>query len=715
MAEQKSAVRFFDEKDAELMAAAVKTSFDEYVNQREDIDEEYEWCDWAYKGGTYRGTYDVERAKWVPRFNEGKANVGSLLFHRMVNTLGGMLGSILMSGRDLWRYADKPVRGNPMSEETGVMTADDLNALVRWCQKNDDYEQKIPEFCTAIFKQSNIFVQIGMRREKSYVIAAEDTPIDTGQIDENGAPIYTYERKLVRKEGIIEYPTISFPYPRNVYADKYIRDMQSQERVVVLSTTTKNSLMIEGEALDQEAVSKIDSEKMTWDGTYGSAGKDSDAENEQRDTMEQSRGLLLRWDVFARASIKNGKWFESVKEGDDANVEIRLVWGVYIGNTLEEAICVKTCVDFSPNEMIPIKAVRACSDNSDMLYHSNMGEIARPQYTADCALLDAAIDNVGVINDPPLSILMGMHSVKDFTFKAGQRWQVKQHDAIKQHDVRDATQQTVSLREQVRDDIKLAFATDDARLGQYAGARTSATEIMRVTGATDQTIALRNSYIIGQLLPWLGKAYITYCRDFMSPESIQRICDEQIPNRIVGTIIGEYDVVVDIVGQYEDDQQREAGLDRMMQIVGSNPAFLQSTTHRVEIGELIKLYMEYKHMPTARLILPPNTKDSEANARQRINTMLMTGVYQPPQEGENTEVHLRIARAERMRWRGFENDSDPRAPNIPLIDQYIQDLTSMTQQAAQAPSAGLPAEQTPGQEEGNQMAADLGAQMGGVA
>jgi hypothetical protein len=156
-----------------------------------------------------------------------------------------------------------------------------------------------------------------------------------------------------------------------------------------------------------------------------------------------------------------------------------------------------------------------------------------------------------------------------------------------------------------------------------------------------------------------------------------------------------------------------AKLNQLMQIVASNPALMQSQTHQIDMGELMKAWMEKSKLPAGKIIKAPMNADSEANARQRVNNMLLTGQYTPPVEGENVEVHLRIARAERLRWKGLEGVQDPRVPNLPLLDQYIEQLKSMGETAQQA---GAPvAEQTPGQEEGNQMAAQLGAMMGGVA
>ncbi len=700
-------IKFFDETSLDKFAARAKGSYDEYVAQREDIDEEYEISDWMYKGGTYRGKFDKERRRWVPRMVEGKANVGSLLFHRQVNTLAGMLGAILLSGRDLWKYRDKPVTGNPEAEETGKMTADHLNALTKWCMKQDQWiETKLPEFCTSVFKMSNVFAMITMKSEEHTILVSETQTEETGEIDEYGQPVLDYKRTVKEKKGVIEYPSVCFPYPRNIYADKYISSMRDQECVIVLSTTTKSSLVREGDTLDQEAVAKIDPEKLMWDQSNGAAGKNSDEENAHRDGVKQSEGLMLRWDVLMQSPVKDGQWYEPDKPEDGEAVEHKLIWGVAIGNDLEESVWVKTTDRVSPDGEMPIKEIRALPDDSDMLYHTNLGKLVSPAYAADAALLNAALDNMAVINDPPLEVNEKLcRRVKDFTFKSGQRWDVNGPNAIKPHEVRDSTLQTTALREQVREDVKLALATDQPRLGEYAGARTTKYEVQRVAGSTDQTLALKNSYIVGQLLPWLAKKYVGYCRTYMKAESIQRILGEMMPDQIVSKMdVGEYDVVVDIVTQHEDDQYRSEALGRVMNIL-SNPIFLQSETHSTDLGELMRFYMEHEKFP-ARVIGPPNTADSEANARTRIQDMLRTGIYYPPQEGENLVVHLRVARAERLRWRGLERGADNRAQNVQLIDQYVTEVRQIMQ--AQQQQAQQAAMQMQG---GGQMPPEMGGML----
>ena len=104
--------------------------FDHFETQRdEDIDELYALGDWMYKGGTAVERYDTAKGQFIARMREGKANLGSVLYHRQVNARASLLAQVLLSGKELWKYTDKQRKGNEMASETGLATAEMLNRV----------------------------------------------------------------------------------------------------------------------------------------------------------------------------------------------------------------------------------------------------------------------------------------------------------------------------------------------------------------------------------------------------------------------------------------------------------------------------------------------------------------------------------------------------------------------------------------------------------
>jgi hypothetical protein len=467
---------------------------------------------------------------------------------------------------------------------------------------------------------------------------------------------------------------------------------------------------------DEDALALIKPSRHSWNGMYGVASTESEEDNLGREHGDRSN-LYLRWDCYARVPVskKTGEIVDVDKIEDD--IEYKLVWAVFVGNSLEkdDCVCLRVTDEFDPDCEIPIKEIRANPDSSDMLYHTFLSEVIESPYAADCALMNTALDNMALVNDPPTEVL---HNAilpgNDYSFKPGAVWLVRVPNAVRNVDIRDTTMQTVAMRQLVEEECKRALATDPAKVGEYAGARATATEIMRVTSATDVTIAVRLSYIIGQFLPWVARKYISYCRDFMPEEVMRRMVNEVLPSQPVGKYIGDYEVHVDIVTQYEDEMMQRMVLTTAMQVLLSNPLALRSDTHTIDVGALVKKFLEVHKLPVGEIVVPPNPMDSENNARHRIHEMLLTGQYIPPSPSENLDSHLRVAMAEKLRWAGLENSGDPRASNLPLIDRYITDLQNLMKMKSgpAAPSVGaegpVGVPETPGAAVGEQVAAQLG-------
>jgi hypothetical protein len=284
--------------------------------------------------------------------------------------------------------------------------------------------------------------------------------------------------------------------------------------------------------------------------------------------------------------------------------------------------------------------------------------------------------------------------------------------AITQFELRDVTQNTSILRDQVRREAMQALATDSPMMGEFAGARTSATEFMGVNQNTKQPHLVQINYILQQFLPWWGRKIMSYWMYHGKPEQVLQITDME-KQYIVQSDFADvsFDVEVNIVQEYVDDIMKQQQIGNIMQMIGSSPFLQQSEHHTVDAGVLLKKFFNTMRWNANEIITVPEGVDAEAIAQYNVNTMLLTGQYIRPNPASNLPVHLRVARGEEVRWRGLEGSGDPRAANLPLIQQYIQELTTMNSQRASggAPVPGGAQNQTPGEVVGNEAAAALGA------
>ena len=686
--------------------------FQVFQSQREDVDKENKIADYMYACAQNRLIAQAESGNTMALEKDPRSNVGSVIFHRQVNQLAAQLVSILNSSPDLFRYGTYRRENADISGMDSKDRAKSATLLARWTRKEDQLDEKLPEFANHIFKYSNVFVQIGWIKEKGkrkfkepeYRVEANP---QTGQEER----VIVGEREVEREVVVKNYPVIRFPHIDMIYADANIPTIKDQNCVIILSLRNRAEIksdVLEG-FLSEDAYAELD-DKYEWDGEIGAKVKKEELDNRGRELEAQASKLFLQWDVYMRSPVTDdeGSW-------DEDEGEYKWYWGTFIGNKLDDALPMRLERNPDPDDEPPLKEIHALSDKSDMLYHTSLSGVIRSYYSVDCTLLNLTLDNLALINDPPTLWVDGEHRVKDFRFVRGQRWSVNSLNAMKQAEIRDATTNTRALREGIRDEIKQALNTDPAFMGEYAGARTSATEFMGVNENSRMPQMVQHMYIISQFLPWIARKYMSYWEAYGEPEQVVQITDQNKLYKIhPKEVSGEFDVEVDIVNRYIDDQVKEQRFYQILNTVSNNPIFQQSSTHKIHAGNLLKQLFERAKFDPTEFVIPVTSKDSEANARGRIESMLYTGQYTPPTEGEDADVHLMVARGERLRWKGIEDSPDPRAQNLPLLDQYIAELQFMMESQGR-PAGGSPEQINPPQSGGQVMQEQLGAALGGLS
>jgi len=683
--------------------------FNRFVTDRYEIDQKNRIADYMYACAQNRAIMSSEKSKGMDKETDTRASVGSVLFFRQVNQMSAQLVSVMKSRPDLWKYNTMSTDGVAGSMDDGLDRANQAMALSRWTRKQDQFDRRLPEFAVSLYKYSN--VPMFIQQKRTYATEQVTTPIieEVGQ-DQDGLPITKITGEKTTRVNTVKdnYPTVVFPHLDMVYADRWIPDFEGQNCIVLL--TLRNRSNIYGDVADGW-FDKKEYEKLTkddeWNGTYGTNSKKEEALNRGEMYNPSGTGQFLQWDIFMRAPIKGSNW-------DEKNPP-QIVIMTIIGNTILDGKIMRVIENYDPDGEMPAKMIHCNPDSYDCLYHTTNAEIIRSHYSVDCTLLNLAIDNMGTVNDPPMTIIDGEHRIRDFTFKKGQRWHVNRHDAVKQFEIRDNTIQTFNLRNQIQTEAKQALATDPSMMGEYAGARTSASEFIGVAQNTKQPHMFQIGYILDQMLPWMADKYLTYWQAFGLPDQVIQIADSEKKYRVnPKAISGEYDVTVDIIDEYEEDLVKAQKLSQIIQIFGSVPYFQQSPTHTTDAGELMKQLLDFNKLDSSKIILPPQGVDAEAMAHHENDAMLNTGTYIRPQQGQNHSVHLRVHEAEKIRWQGLEDSGDQRAINTQLIQQHIDETKQMAgAQAGSAPPASPSGNQTSGEVVGNDQAGALGAMMGG--
>lgn len=698
-----------EEKVVEAFKSEADSNYNRFKTDREDIDDINEVADYMYACAQNRSIMSSEKSKGMDREADTRANVGSTIFFRQVNQLASQLVNVARARQDLFRYVVVGNKSNGLSEEDAKQVADQANALARWTLKQDSFQEKLPEFAVHAFKYSNVFALIHQHRtygrrvvkQPKMATSVRDGEVVSTQVDE-------VER--IVEEPKENYPSITFPHVDMIFADRYIKDIESQNCIVLPSKRTRAEIyedVMKG-YFDEDQYAKL-TDDMQWDGSTTAEQTEKEFANRERDHSPSKSGLFLQWDVLMRCPISdNGEW-------DDEDNPPVIYWGTVIGNTINDGIMMRLERNPDPDDEFPLKAIRVNPDSSSELYHTTNAEVVRSGYSAECTLMNMALDNMGDANDPPLLIVDGAHRIRNFKYRKGARWHVDNLNAVKQMDIRDNTIQTTNLMDVVEKRIRQALITDPALMGEYAGSRTSASEFLGVNSNTKMPHLVQIGYILQQLLPWMARKYVSYWYKYGLPKQYAQITDADKPYEIYIKDVAAkmqfgFDVVVDIVDEYEDDLVKAQQTASIMQTIGGSPFFQQSQSHSVNAGELLKEWLAQLKWPAQRIINEPMGIDAESAASGENNTMLNAGVYDRPQQGENHPVHLRVHKAERLRWKGIENSTDPRAVNLQLLDQHIAEHEMLMQGGGgSAPPPAPSGNQTPGEVVGNQAAGAMGA------
>lgn len=673
-------------------------NYNRYVTQREDIDESNEKADYMYKAAQNRTIAASQQSTHIKMDKDPRANVGSPLFYRIVNTMASILHGIFTSREDLFRFAPIGSDSASLSKEESQRAVDQLMSLARYTRKVDEIDRKIPEFCVSVFKLSNIFVMVQQKRVTRTVTVT--SPVTEVLTDEEGNTITeTVDQVEKEEEELVEnHPSIVFPHPSSVYADRYIPNMKDQYCVIIETLKTLHELQSENAAgyfdKDQWEKFREASDSYKWDGTTGWEQKEQEQTNENKELNASGTLQFLQRDIFMYSPEDNGEWNE---EADH-----KLLWATVIGNALSDSIPLRIKGTPDPDGEIPIEIIRVNPDNSDELYHTPISDIVLSNYAADCTILNLTIDNLSKLVDPPMTVLDGQHRIRDFTFKNGARWSVDRHDVVKQFDIKDATANTVNIRQQIQNEIKQALNADPSFLGEFAGARTSASEFLSVNQVSKNPVMMQMRYIITQLISFIGRKYISYWQAYGPPRDVMLITDDE---KQFDPFKFRYDIITELVDEFIADSVRSNVISNVIQIIGGSEAMQRSEYHSVDIGELLKEYLRSNKFSADKIIMPSTNGDSVAIAR-RENDLLVSGEYIAPEDGQNDAVHLREHRAFRMQLNSLD-ESDPRFQYIPFLERHIAETEGRSGGGQGSVPSG-DRSNTPGRVAGNQAAAALG-------
>ena len=674
--------------------------FSEYKTAREDnIDPKCKTADAMYTCMINRALESTERERGTDSSADPRAQTGSTLFYRATNQFAAIMARIINSEGLPFKYIPISNEAVSHSKEESYSMTKQYESVAKWVWRKDKMKERIYSLASQLGKYGNVPVQMIWKEVKKRVVV--------GSVD--GKPKY--------KEVTEVYPSCRVLPWDAFYGDFTGGNIQEGQDLVIIKTQRSlPDLLAESHLYDPAAWEAFIEDRDS----YRTSGTDTDAKEdraENRDQEFQPTGFEQYnfFDVYGYVPIENGIW-------DEAKNIPKLVWMSCIGDTFGNSIAVRMVTDFDPNGCVPILMLHAVPDDEDRLYHLMPSEIGRSLYSTHCTLTNLALDNSANINDPKRMINTNYFVSQSMDDDV---WLSTDNDkAVKEFIPPDTSGSTVNMLQEVERQFMLAFDLDKNMMGQAHGGRTAASEALNIRNQSAAATLSRIAYILEQLLPWYGQNIKSYIEAYAPDDMVIAISDEkQKFQRIrVRDLHGDFDIETNIVGEYESNEVNTQRLTDFLRAVGQSPALVQSRTHQVDIGELVKGVARGMKVPNSdRIVLPPQGGDARERQRDELYIMKTQEVGIAPLPTDDHYMHIDTIKAELTQYAGREEE-EPWIEALALphmamhqtmmeqADQLQAQQTAVSENGGTLPSPSTA--ETDGQVVGEEIAGALGGGVG---
>lgn len=701
--------------DAELVAKARDLAVAGYEHNKANrfaYEEVWRLADDMYKTGQNAAIRERERQRTDRQANEGtdardqnltKAyKKGSTLFFRQVRTLTAQIVSVLQSKPDPYKYT--PIYGCDTfaSEDQANDQAEQHNLLARWARKKDKFDRKAIDLIFLLMKYGNYPICVGWNSHKARRVVR--TPIYGAPASEGEDPVIVGWEFVDSIKTVENQPSLGIIPIENFWADPAVGDIQKQSCICVddyvpLSTIQQNEIA-NGFYLNTGGLTMADQ--------WGGARDDNQIE-EQRTTSDgivsdmnrMDTGLFKVTDVYLNLPVTaDGRW--------DDKAPHQKYWLTFVGNSLDNAVCVRFERNPDPDDEWPFEMLHALPDDSGKLYHFGYAQALRGDFEEQSTTRQQLIDNRTLQNNKPLKAIQGEVFTTNLRFGKDKVYWVEKDNSISEFQVTDIQQNGLLHLQYFDEDANRAAGTDKPLMGEYAGARTSATESSIVSQNSANPHIMLAKYVLHTFLEFHARKSLGLWHQYGDNDMVQSITEKNIQRKInPGELFGEYDVEINLVDEFE---QNALNIQTMTQAVQALVPLFAPVMDLPKVGADV-FGKIVKGIDVSQWFRPNGNKDAIQLADHENRAMLDSGIVASPAPGEAHDVHLSRHEAERMKWKGAEESN----PNVAILMRHIEQTKylktvegQMAAQASQLPNA-MTGNQTPGEATGNAMAGAMGA------
>ncbi len=712
LAEDEGALKDLLPKALPIISAALRR----YRTLREPFETVWKNCDYMFKCG--KNT--AEQSTKEPSTSPPVSKTGSTIYWRQSTRLATQTLSVLLESDMPFKYRPIYSEGAFLKAEEGRILADQHNVLARWTMRRDNFEVKVMEGTTLLNKYGNLPVMVEWRHRKAMrKVKVVDRVIPdptTGEVNVVG---YRFEDREVVVENL---PSLRFLANECLYADPNIGDMQKQN-CIIIEGQTPGADLYDGQRSGVYAnVAGLGASHLYKGEQNTDVKRTKDTNVGIDETDDTETGLYWQWDVFVRLPIADGKW-DSAKNAP-AWYWLTLIGDIENASSSDDPTSVR-CVRFErnpdPDDMVRIMMWHQFRDDSERLYHISAAEVIESNFNELTTAKNQASDNRTLQNRKPLKAIRGEVYMDDLTFGRDKVFWLERQESLSEFQFADITNTIMANISYLEQDADRALQTVQAIEGMPMGGRTSASEAVNVYNQARMPHMMNARYQLMQLLPFYAEAIARYWHFYALPEQVCELTGEPENLEVRPAMLyGDYEVEVDVVERMERDQTALNALNYALQGIFANPAFMQA----VDPAAALREWAALNKLHNPRWIRDTHNYDAERIARLENQMMVYGNQYDPPQPGEAHDTHLLQHKNFEAQFKYIEN-AESMYPGLRLLRQHIMATEQLKQQEAamqmqqQMGAQGMmtpeaaPVPQTPGQEVGNEMAADLGASMGG--
>lgn len=652
----------------------------------------------------------------------------------------------LVSNRDsleaIWKKNDEMYRVKPNSSSTSTHRANEstgvfnvsINQLVSIAYKTftdnpdayyyEPFDYADPNLLDAIKKNCRILTKL-LRKSMSRKKFKQNLKKILFEIYKHGTAFagipWDEENKTVvmidKNNGSVVKHTIhgcDLPYLQHepidcIWLDQNLDNIEDQEAIFIRSPITWNKLIIANNSNkiklpardDEKFIESVQKYKESSGSQYLSA-KNDEITNADRDNQEFQNDYYKHWYVWIKLPLnpETGEW--------DENQE----WPLYRVRTLGDPTSCEV-LEIRQNifpDGVPMLVAHQTSDDIGM-YPISLGEKVETHFDQLCTAVNQLIDNRSKNTRRPFFYDPLRVSVDKYDFGHSETIPVDgdPSTAVLEMQLADMTGTIMNSVVYNEEKIKEIMNTTAAVMGVAMMGRTSASEYQGARTAATTPIFADLGMIEEDLIIGYMKKFLIYVHNFMTPDDIVKAIGPE-GMEFQFDVMEFYEPKAHGVTEYRDKIALTQNLLQLYQMI----------VDEQKKGEILVRLARVMGIENPEEILPRQSADQATKAALwENNEMLVYGQMDAPEQGELHSIHLPIHK------QGYWKSKMEKNPNSVILADHIKQtevLQSQEQQASsfmqplspdgQPGTAGMA--MTPGQISGEQIAAQMGQQQGGM-